>query len=77
MDGLRVRWLPYLEWRGSKLSSSVGTKSGDISRVLQERVERHKSVALFGICVNRMKLTEWELELSTTNVEKISPARFS
>lgn len=35
-----------------------------------EEEERHKSVAVFGIYVNGKKLIEWELELSTTNVEK-------
>ena len=32
-------------------------------------------MALFGICVNRLKLTGWDLELSTINVEENSSDR--
>lgn len=76
MDGL-----PQLEGRGSKFSSCVGTESEAFLESLTQskpepsRVERLKSVALFGICVNRLKLTGWDLELSTINAEESSSDR--
>lgn len=70
-------------WKGKDPSLSIGTESGGISRVryseskpAPEGVERHKFVVLYGICVNRVKLTV-ELKLSTTHVEKIPSTRFS
>lgn len=73
-----VDGLPQLEGRGSECSPSVGTESEAFLEPLTQskpepsRVQSLKSVAQFGICVNRLKLTGWDLELSTINVENSS-----